>query len=159
MSFELDERVDTLDGEFPSFMPSLWEGDVGLNWKFIEENLDDALTKAVKNYFASKKLGDISIEFAHYEENDEDYTEIEHIMHKKLSDFDIQISVVDNCNDENYCGGIEITIDAYADWSEDLYHHEPYSAPFIALSTLETVLNEDEEFYNTIINDAYGELM
>ena len=157
--FELNRRIDTLEGEFPSFMPGLWESGANLNYNFIEENLDSALTKAVNNYCINKKLGDISVEYVYYT-YDEDDEEIEHIIPKKLSDYDIDISVVDNCNDSNYCGGIEICINAYADWAdEDDIIPLPYNASFLALQVLETELNNDEEFYNTIIDDACMELM
>ena len=172
MSFELDERAETLEGEFPSFMPGLWESDANLNFNFIEENLDSALTKAVNNYYISKKLGDISVEYAQwvYDEKIDDEKVI--CYKKKLSDFDIRaFSVVDNCNDINYCGGIEILFSTNADWEEETgyvnsdeaksdYHWDyVQSLSSIALSTLETVLNEDEEFCNTISNDAFEELL
>lgn len=156
--FELDRSIDTLEGEFPSFMPGLWESGANLNYNFIEENLDSALKRAVDNYYINKKLGDISVEYVYYTYDDED-EEIEHIIPKKLSDYDIDISVVDNCNDSNYCGGIQICINAWADWAdEDDNTHTEYNASCIALSTLETELNNDEEFYNTIMNDAYEEI-
>jgi hypothetical protein len=159
MSFELNTRIDTLEGEFPSFMPGLWESGADLNFNFIEENLDSALTKALNNYYINKKLGDISVEYVYYT-YDEDDEEIEHIIPKKLSDYDIDISVVDKCNDSNYCGGIQICINAWADWAnEDDITNSPYNASFIALQVLETELNNDEEFYNTIIDDAYMELI
>ena len=172
MSFELDERAETLEGEFPSMMPGLWESDVNLNFNFIEENLDSALKRAVDNYYINKKLGDISVEYAQwvYDEKIDDEKVI--CFKKKLSDFDIRaFHVVDVCNPMNYCGGTKILFSTNGDWEEEMgyvdsddaksdYHWDyVQSLSSIALSTLETELNNDEEFYNTIINDAFEELM
>ena len=175
MSFELDERAETLEGEFPSFMPDLWESGEELDYDSIEANLDSALKRAVDNYYINKKLGDIPVEYAQwvYDEKIDDEKVI--CYKKKLSDFDIRaFRVVDNCNDTNYCGGIEILFSTNADWegiseeemgyvnSDDAksdYHWDyVQSLSSIALQVLETELNNDEEFYNTIMNDAYEEI-
>ena len=146
-----------VSGKFQSLLPHLWESD----YHSIDyENLDSALTKAVNNYYISKKLGDMPITYVHCD-YDEDDNEIPETVNLKISDFDIDIFAEDNCNASSYCGGIEIdlSITSPENILKNKYNYSGDSPAELVAKQIKDMLNNDEEFYNTIIDDAYMELI
>ena len=116
----------------------------------MHESLNKSFTKWMK-----ENAADVTIEFPAQRWVDDSDEPEEYTATMKLSDFDWSATF----GDDGYYGGLQLQLTAYAPDDNEDFDNEDSIEPVVLLAAwkIETLLNADAEFWNTLCCEAYDD--
>lgn len=117
-----------------------------------EDQMFDSLKKAFSKWM-KENAADATVEFPAQRWNDDSDEPEDYTATMKLSDFDWDAQF----SDQEYYGGLQLELTVYAPEDNQDFDNEISMEPVVLLAAwkIETLLNADPEFWNTICCEAY----
>ena len=119
-----------------------------------QDKMFESLNKAFSKWM-KENAADATIEFPAQRWTDDSGEPQDYTATMKLSDFDWSAQF----SDQEYYGGLQLELTAYAPEDNEDFDNENSMEPVVLLAAwkIETLLNADPEFWNTMCCEAYDD--